>query len=85
MLLAGSAHADLVIPEGVDGTLPGGQPKWVELQNTSPASAVDVSAHSPENCNGGSLTLGGGCRNTRGVGAVLCARDSAARREAEEN
>ena len=56
---AGSAQADLLITESVDGTLPGGQPKWVELTNTG-ASTVDLTLYSFGNFSNGNTTLGGG-------------------------
>jgi len=59
LTLATSAQADLLITEVVDGTLPGGQPKWVELTNTG-ASSVDLSLYSFGNFNNGGTTLGGG-------------------------
>jgi hypothetical protein len=48
--------ANLVISEVVDGSLPGGQPKWVEITNCD-AVAVDLSIYSIGNFNNGSLTL----------------------------
>ena len=56
---ATSANADLLITEVVDATLPGGQPKFVELTNTGSAS-VDLTAYSFGNFNNGGTNLGGG-------------------------
>lgn len=53
------AQADLIISEVVDGDLPGGLPKFVELTNTG-AVAIDLSNYSIGNFNNGSTTLGGG-------------------------
>ena len=53
------ANADLIITEVVDGTLSGGQPKWVEITNTGSA-AVDLGLYSIGNINNGGLDLGGG-------------------------
>ena len=49
----------LIISEIVDGTLPGGQPKWVELTNCG-AEPADLADYSIGNFNNGDLTLGGG-------------------------
>ncbi len=49
----------LIISEIVDGTLPGGQPKWVELTNCG-AEPADLADFSIGNFNNGDLTLGGG-------------------------
>jgi hypothetical protein len=57
--MASSASADLIISEIVDGTLPGGQPKFVELTNTG-VSSIDLSLYSVGNMNNGATTLGGG-------------------------
>ncbi|MCH2104816.1 MAG: lamin tail domain-containing protein [Planctomycetes bacterium] len=54
-----TANADLIISEVVDGTLPGGTPKWVELTNTG-TSSIDLSAYSFGNMNNGGTNLGGG-------------------------
>lgn len=43
-LTASSAHAGLLISEVADGTLLGGQPKFLELSNTGPGS-VDLSEY----------------------------------------
>ena len=59
ILLAGSARADLMITEIVDATLPGGQPKFVELKNIS-GTTLDMSSFSIGNFNNGGTTLGGG-------------------------
>ncbi len=56
---AGTAQADLIISEVVDGTLFGGRPNWVELTNTG-STTVDLSLYSFGNFNGTSTTLGGG-------------------------
>lgn len=53
------AQADLIISEIVDGTLPGGVPKFVELTNTG-ATSIDLSNYSIGNYNNGGTTLGGG-------------------------
>ena len=59
-LLSSTATAqDLVISEVVDGTLPGGLPKWVELTNNS-AGTIDISDYTIGNFNNGATTLGGG-------------------------
>ncbi len=58
-MLSGLAQADLIINEIVDGTLPGGLPKWVELANTG-AGTVDLTAFEIANYNNGSTTPGGG-------------------------
>ena len=50
---------ELLITEVVDGTLPGGQPKWVELTNIS-SGPVDMTQYSLGNYNNGSTLLGGG-------------------------
>jgi hypothetical protein len=63
LALVGMAQADLLITEVVDGTLPGGLPKWVELTNTG-SSAVDLTLYSFGNFNNGSTTLGGGAAAT---------------------
>jgi hypothetical protein len=59
VLATGVAHADLIINEVVDGDLPGGLPKWVELRNTG-ATTVDPTAFSFGNYNNGGTVLGGG-------------------------
>ncbi len=57
---ASVAFADgLIISEVVDGTLPGGQPKFVELTNCG-AEPADLADFSIGNFNNGNLTLGGG-------------------------
>ena len=48
----------LAITEVCDGTLTGGQPKWVELTNVGTATIPDLSAFSIGNFNNGSSTLG---------------------------
>lgn len=53
------AAGGLLISEVVDGTLPGGQPKWVELTNTGTTS-LTLSDFSFGNFSNGSSTLGGG-------------------------
>ena len=70
-LLAGAAQADLIINEVVDGTLTGGQPKWVELKNTGNTS-VDVTLFEIANYNNGSTTPGGGA-GTQLTGGSLAA------------
>lgn len=59
LALASTANADLRITEVVDATLPGGQPKFVELTNNG-GTAVDLSLYSFGNMNNGGTTLGGG-------------------------
>lgn len=54
-----SASASLMITEIVDATLPGGQPKFVELKNVS-SDPLDLSNFSIGNFNNGGTTLGGG-------------------------
>jgi len=54
-----AATADVIITEIVDGTLPGGVPKFLELTNTG-SSAVDLSGYCIANFNGTSTTMGGG-------------------------
>jgi|GEM_PF-1173132 len=49
----------LLITEICDGTLPGGQPKWVEITNTG-TLVKDLSLYSLGNYNNGSIFLGGG-------------------------
>ena len=67
------ASADLIITEVVDGTLSGGQPKWVEITNTGSAD-VDLSLYSIGNMNNGGLTLGGGSADV--LGGTLAAGTS---------
>jgi hypothetical protein len=62
-LVAGVTQADLVINEVVDGTLPGGLPKFVELVNTG-GSTVDVTGFEVANFNNGGTTPGGGSGTT---------------------
>ena len=64
----GAAQADIVITEVVDATLPGGQPKFVELTNTG-AADVDLSAYSFGNMNNGGTSLGGSVASV--LGGVL--------------
>jgi len=59
LTFTGTANADLVLTEIVDGTLSGGQPKWVEITNTG-SSAVDLALYSLGNKNNGGTDLGGG-------------------------
>jgi len=70
---AGIANANLIISEVVDGTLPGGLPKFVELTNTG-NSSVDLSAYSIGNFNNGGTTLGGGASTV--LSGTLAAGDS---------
>jgi hypothetical protein len=49
---------NLIISEIVDGTLPGGQPKFVELTNTG-STAIDLGMYSIGNYNNGGTDLGG--------------------------
>ena len=58
-LACSSLHADLIISEIVDATLPGGLPKFVELTNTG-TSNLDLTNYSIGNYSNGSTTLGGG-------------------------
>jgi hypothetical protein len=51
--------AALLIAEVVDGTLPNGQPKWVDITNCDTVD-VDLSIYSIGNFNNGSTMLGGG-------------------------
>ena len=53
------AYGGLIISEVVDGTLPSGLPKFVELTNTG-TSAIDLSQYSIGNFSNGGTTLGGG-------------------------
>ncbi|MBK8177625.1 MAG: lamin tail domain-containing protein [Planctomycetes bacterium] len=53
-----TASAQLIISEIVDGTLSGGQPKWVEITNTS-GSPVDMSLYKLVHYNNGGLAGGG--------------------------
>jgi hypothetical protein len=53
-----SANAQLIISEIVDGTLSGGQPKFVEVTNTS-GTPVDMSLYKIVHYNNGSLAGGG--------------------------
>jgi hypothetical protein len=60
MLVPGAfGQSDLIISEIVDGTLPYGNPKWVELTNVG-CSGIDLTAYSFGNFNNGGTTLGGG-------------------------
>lgn len=72
-LLTPCAAETLIISEIVDGTLPGGQPKFVELTNTG-MSSVDLSAFSIGNFNNGSTDLGGGASTV--LAGSLAAGDS---------
>ena len=54
-----TADPGLIISEVVDGDLPGGRPKWVELTNCG-TNDIDLSAYSFGNFNNGGLELGGG-------------------------
>ncbi|MEM9019982.1 MAG: lamin tail domain-containing protein [Planctomycetota bacterium] len=56
--VSGTAHANLIISEVVDGTLSGGLPKYVELTNTG-STSIDLSLYSIGNYNNGGTTLGG--------------------------
>jgi hypothetical protein len=51
-LASSAAHADLIISEIVDGNLPGGQPKFVEISNTG-AAPVDLSLYKIVHYNNG--------------------------------
>ncbi|MHC4093923.1 MAG: lamin tail domain-containing protein, partial [Planctomycetota bacterium] len=57
--LTAQAQDGLIISELVDGTLPGGQPKWVELTNCGDTT-LDMSGFSIGNYNNGGTNLGGG-------------------------
>ena len=70
---AGSLHADLLITEIVDGTLSGGQPKWVELTNTG-ATDLDLASYSIGTFSGGATTLHGGAATV--LTGTLVAGDS---------
>ena len=59
LALSGFSSADVLITEVVDGTLPGGLPKWAEITNTG-SSDADLSAYSIGNINNGGTNLGGG-------------------------
>lgn len=59
VVIGASANAALMITEVVDATLPGGQPKFVEIKNVGSAT-VDLSTHSFGNFSNGSTNLGGG-------------------------
>ena len=61
-----TAHADLIISEVVDGTLSGGQPKYVEVSNTG-AVAVDLSLYKIVHYNNGAVTGGGNVALTGGM------------------
>ena len=68
-----NANAALIISEIVDATLPGGQPKYVELTNTG-LSSIDLSAYSIGNFNNGGTVLGGGASTL--LSGSLAAGDS---------
>jgi hypothetical protein len=70
---ASVADGALIISEIVDGTLPEGLPKWVELTNTGD-SAIDLSGYSIGNYTNGSTTLGGG--SSLVLSGMLAAGDS---------
>ncbi len=57
-LCSSSAQAQLIISEVVDGTLSGGQPKFVEVTNTS-AVPVDMSLYKIVHYNNGNAAGGG--------------------------
>ena len=59
LAMAGTVHADLIISEVVDATLPGGRPKFVELTNTG-AATIDLTQYSFGNFSNGGTSLGGG-------------------------
>ena len=68
LLAAGTAHAQsLAITEVCDGTLSGGQPKWVELTNVGTATIADLSAFSIGNFNNGASALGFGATQLNAV------------------
>ena len=54
--LAGAAEAQIYISEICDGTLPGGEPKWVQITNSSGADIPDLSIYSIQNINNGAAT-----------------------------
>ncbi len=58
-LCSSNAQAQLIISEVVDGTIAGGQPKWVEVANTSGAP-IDMSLYNLVYYNNGSLSPTGG-------------------------
>ena len=55
----GAEASNVIISEIVDATLPGGQPKFVELTNCDTVT-VDLSLYSIGNYNNGGTSLGGG-------------------------
>jgi hypothetical protein len=57
-LCSSTAQAQLIISEVVDGTLSGGQPKFVEISNTSGAP-IDMSLYQIAHYNNGGLAGGG--------------------------
>ncbi|MED6334022.1 MAG: hypothetical protein VYE81_01375 [Planctomycetota bacterium] len=57
---SGAAQADLLMTEIVDGPLPGGQPKWVELTNTDASGSYDMTLYSFGNFNNGGTNLSSG-------------------------
>jgi hypothetical protein len=58
--LAAAQSPNLIITEIVDGQVPGGQPKWVELTNVGNSAIPDLSVYSLGNYNNGGTVLGGG-------------------------
>jgi len=73
-LLSGASMAqDLVISEIVDGTLPGGLPKYVQLTNNS-AGTIDLSGFTIGTFNNGGTTLGG--MTSKALSGMLAAGDS---------
>ena len=57
-LCSSTAQAQLIISEIVDGTLAGGQPKFVEISNTSGAP-IDMSQYKIVHYNSGAIAGGG--------------------------
>jgi len=71
-LLTGTSRADLILNEIVDGTLPGGQPKWVELKNTG-TTTVDVTLYEIANYNNGNTLCCNGNPASPLTGSALAA------------
>ena len=59
LMAAAPIGGGLYISEIVDATLPGGQPKFVEITNNT-GTSVDLTQYSLGNFNNGGTTLGGG-------------------------
>ncbi|MCH2105585.1 MAG: lamin tail domain-containing protein [Planctomycetes bacterium] len=67
------ASDNLIISEVVDGTLPNGTPKFVELTNTG-SDDIDLSHYSFGNMNNGNTDLGGGASSV--LAGILAPGDS---------